>query len=212
MSSSESTVRPARRPSWALVPRLVPIVVLGALVLPACTADYAQQGDATVLLIMQDLNGGAPMDSDVRISNGGICPDGVQMTLATREKNPNTSLGPIGDVYLERYEVEYIRSDGRATEGVDVPYRISGNLSQRVALGGSASITIEVVRRQAKVEPPLAALAGGGGPLVITMFAQVTVHGRTTSGQSTNGAVGRVQVDFADFGDTNTQCPVLGGQ
>jgi hypothetical protein len=212
MSSSESTVHPARRPLRCPVRGLLPLAVLGALALPACTADYATDGEAPVLLIMQDLNGGAPMDSDVRISNGGICPDGVQMTLSTREKNPNSSLGPIGDVYLERYEVQYIRSDGRATEGVDVPYRISGNLAARVAIGASSSITIEVVRRQAKVEPPLSSLAGGGGPLVVTMFAQVTVHGRTTAGQETNAAVGRVHIDFADFGDTNTSCPVLGGQ
>ena len=91
-----------------------------------------------------------------------------------------------------------------------MPYRISGNMTASVALGGSATVTIEVVRRQAKVEPPLSSLAGGGGPFVLTMFAQVTVHGRTISGQTTNAAVGRVQIDFADFGDTQTSCPTLG--
>jgi hypothetical protein len=66
------------------------------------------------------------------------------------------------------------------------------------------------VRRQAKVELPLSSLAGGGGPFVITMFAEVTVHGRTLAGQETNAATGRVQIDFADFGDTNTSCPTIG--
>jgi hypothetical protein len=208
MSSSESKVRPAAR-SWRLA-RLVPLVTLGALVLPACTADYATQGEAPVLLIMTDLNSGLPMDSDVRISTGGICPDGVTMTLTTQGKNPNVTQGPLGDVYLERYEVQYFRSDGRANEGVDVPFRISGNMTARVAFGSTTSATIEVVRRQAKTEPPLSSLVGGGGPLVITMFAQVTVHGRTTSGQVTNAAVGRVHIDFADFGDKVTDCPILG--
>jgi hypothetical protein len=92
-----------------------------------------------------------------------------------------------------------------------VPYRISGNMTAFLEAGGSTTVTIEVVRRQAKVEPPLSSLAGGGGPFVLTMFAQVTVHGRTISGQTTNAAVGRVQVDFADFGDTLTTCPGIGG-
>jgi len=210
MSSSESTIHPARRPSRPLVRRLLPLAVLGALVLPACTADYATDGEAPVLLIMQDVNGGVPMDSDVRLdASGSICPDGTQITLALQGKNPNITLSTIADVYLERYEVSYIRSDGRATEGVDVPYTISGNLSARVASGGATSLTIEVVRRQAKVELPLSSLARSGGPLIITMFAQITVHGRTLAGQATNAATGRVQIDFADFGDSNTSCPTL---
>jgi hypothetical protein len=209
MSSPESTIRPAT-PSRALVRRLAPFAVLAALALPACTADYAQDGEAPVLLIMQSVNDGLPMDSDVRISNGGICPDGVSLTLAAQGKNPNVTLGAIQNVYAERYEVEYFRSDGRGTEGVDVPYRISGNMSALVASTGTTSVTIEVVRRQAKVEPPLSNLTGGGGPLVVTMFAQITVHGRTAAGQATNAAVGRVHIDFADFGDNQTTCPTLG--
>jgi hypothetical protein len=150
------------------------------------------------------------MDSDVRISTGSICPDGVELTLATQGKNPNVTLGAIGDVYAERYEVQYFRSDGRGTEGVDVPFRISGAMSARVATNGSTTTTIEVVRRQAKYEAPLSTLVGGQGPLVITMFAEITVHGRTTAGQATNAAKGRVHIDFADFGDDDTSCPTLG--
>jgi hypothetical protein len=213
MSSSESTVHPATRLSRGLLARLVPLVAFGALILPGCTADYATQGDATVLLSMDGVNGGLPMDSDVRISNGGICPDGVSITLSSRDKNPisGADTGRLGDIFLERYEVQYFRSDGRATEGVDVPYRISGNMAARIENQTAATVTIELVRRQAKVEPPLSSLAGGGGPFVLTMFAQVTVHGRTISGQTTNAAVGRVQVDFADFRDTLTTCPEIGG-
>src|SRR5262245_21397533 len=208
MSSSESTIRPPRRRSRAL-PRRVPLAVLGGLVLSACTADYATQGAAPVLLVMQNINNALPMDSDVRISNGGVCPDGVALTVSVHGKNPNVTLGEVGNVYLERYEVQYFRSDGRGTEGVDVPYRISGNMSTRVVVGGTVTTTIEVVRRQAKVEPPLSSLAGTGGPFVLTMFAEITVHGRTLAGQVTNPATGRVQIDFADFGDQRTACPPI---
>jgi hypothetical protein len=204
MSSSESTIRPAG-PSRALVRRLAPFAVLAALVLPACTADYAKDGEAPVLLVMRSVNGGAPFDSDVRISSGSVCPDSVSVTLDALGKNPNIPLSNASDVVLERYEVRYFRSDGRATEGVDVPYSISGNTTAILVGGADVSVRIEVVRRQAKVEPPLSSLAENG--FLITMFAEITVHGRTTAGQTTNAAVGRVQIDFADFGDSDTSCP-----
>ncbi len=192
--------------------KLIPTVGLGALIAFGCTSDYGKDGNATVTLIVRDINGGVPMDSDVRISTGSICPDGVTLTLNAVPKNFHaTGQDTFGDIYVERYEVQYYRSDGRANQGVDVPYTISGNLTARVPLNGTADFSIEVVRRQAKVEPPLSQLVGGGGPAVVTMFAQVTFQGRTLGGQSTNAATGRLQIDFADFNDDKTTCPVVGG-
>jgi hypothetical protein len=89
---------------------------------------------------------------------------------------------------------------------VDVPYAISGNIAVEVISGAAVTIPIEVVRRQAKVEPPLLILAGGnGGGAVLTVFAEITLHAVTTIGQ-TMTATGRVQIDFADFGDKLTAC------
>jgi len=39
------------------------------------------------------------------------------------------------------------------------------------------------------------------------MLAEVTLHARSTIQQSLNTATARVQIDFADFGDTLTACP-----
>jgi hypothetical protein len=39
------------------------------------------------------------------------------------------------------------------------------------------------------------------------MFAEVTLHARSTVQQTTNAATARVQIDFADFVDTLTTCP-----
>ena len=39
-------------------------------------------------------------------------------------------------------------------------------------------------------------------------FAEITVWGRTTTGQTTNSNTARVQIDFADFGDVLTTCPI----
>jgi hypothetical protein len=103
-------------------------------------------------------------------------------------------------VFMERYEIRYVRSDGRNTEGVDVPFRITGGMNGVIdaQVSGSTDFAIEVVRRQAKLEPPLRNLVGGGGAIVVTMFAEITVYGRTTPGQVVQ-ASSRVQIDFGDF-------------
>ena len=192
------------------------LLVLGTLAASGCTPDWAKQGDSPMLLLITGLGEGVPVQSDVRISTGGICPDFVAVRVENHHKNPLAAQSPSGfrgDIVLERYDVRYYRSDGRATEGVDVPFAISGNVSHEIQEGSSAVLNLEVVRRQAKLEPPLRNLAsvqgaGGGGALVVTMFAEITLHARSTINQTTNSATGRVQIDFADFGDTLTACPV----
>jgi len=119
----------------------------------------------------------------------------------------NTDASFRADIVIERYGVRYFRSDGRNTEGVDVPYAISGNVAQEVQAGSSATLSLEVVRRQAKLEPPLKNLIDFGGGQVVTMFAEVTIHARSTVNQTTNAATARLQIDFADFADTLTACP-----
>lgn len=158
---------------------------------------------------MTTINGGGPLSSDVAISNGGICPDIVLLRLENHFKNPGIiNTGFRHDFTVERYEVRYFRSDGRNTEGVDVPYTITGNVAQEVIEESSVNMPLEVVRRQAKLEPPLRNLvSGAGGALIVTMFAEITLHARTTTGQITNPVSGRMQIDFANFGDTLTACP-----
>jgi hypothetical protein len=133
----------------------------------------------------------------------------VNVSVSNRAKNPNQSVPQFAMfVNIERYEVRYYRSDGRNTEGVDVPHRISGNITTglNAETSGGLDVPIEVVRAQAKLEPPLANLRGvttdalGGSALIITCFAEVTLHGRTLAGQVVT-ASGRLQIDFADFPD-----------
>jgi len=181
---------------------------LGALALVGCTPDWAKNGDAPVVLLMTGINDGAPLTSDVRISSGAVCPDSVRLRLENPFKNPRvTATGFRHDFTVERYEVRYFRYDGRNTEGVDVPYRISGNVAQEVIEEQTATLNLEVVRRQAKLEPPLVNLKNSGGPIIVTMFADITLHARTTTGQTTNPVSARLQIDFADFADAATACP-----
>jgi len=184
------------------------VVVLGALAASGCVPDWAKQGESPNILLMTAINGGTPITSDVRISNGTVCPDFATLRVENHQKNPlNTDASFRGDIVLERYDVRYIRSDGLSTEGVDVPFRITGNVAQEIQAANSATLNLEIVRRQAKLEAPLKNLIALGGGQVVTMFAEVTVHARSTVQQTTNAATARVQIDFADFVDTLTACP-----
>jgi hypothetical protein len=184
------------------------MALVSALALAGCTADYVKSGNAPVKLVITGFSL-AVLDSDVEISNGGVCPDEVSLAVANRPKNPNVTVGStVQDVVVNRYEVSYSRSDGRATQGVDVPYSISGTLAVTVpaASSGTTSMFIEVVRRQAKLEPPMIELVPSGQALIVTMFAKVTLYGTTLAGENVTASA-TLQVDMANFGDTDTTCP-----
>jgi hypothetical protein len=124
----------------------------------------------------------------------------VTMTAAMRDvTNPN---GPSSNNALtfNRYRVVYVRSDGRNTPGVDVPYAFDGAVTFTVAPGDEASIPFELVRIQAKYEAPLAQLTTGGSPLTISTIAQVTFYGHDQTGREVQ-ATGNIGVNFANWGD-----------
>jgi len=185
-------------------------VALGGLTLYGCGIgpDYVTNGEANYVLLMTGINQGVPLRSDVRPA----CPDSVALRLENHSKNPAVAdtAGFRGDMVVERYEVRYFRSDGRSTQGVHVPYTITGNVAQEVRSSQAETLSLEVVRAQAKLEPPLSNLARTGGqvdvvgaPGVITMFAEVTLHARMTTGQTTNSVSARLQIDFGDYGSFN---------
>jgi len=185
--------------------------LLGGLVAAAtglgsygCTPDAFTQDNSPVTLFIVAINGGAPLQSDVQdgaFPENTVSADTVNIALANRSKNTAVPTPNIPNaLFVERYDIKYIRSDGRAVEGIDVPHAISGAVTfgLDVADSGTVDMPIEVVRAQAKLEPPLRNLAGGGGALVLSVFAEITVHARTPAGQVTT-ATGRFQIDFADF-------------
>jgi hypothetical protein len=102
-------------------------------------------------------------------------------------------------ITVTRYHVQYLRSDGRMTPGVDVPYPFDGGLTVTVTdSGASASFTL--VRVQAKGEAPLKALANGGGANTISTIAEVTFYGADQAGHTVS-VTGRINVTFSDWGD-----------
>ncbi len=183
------------------------VLLAGVLAMAGCSAGHTTGNTATVILIVAGVNGGVPLASDVR-TGGNVVSDSVQLAIAIRFKNPNIATIPQipSAVIVDRYEVKYRRSDGRGVEGQDVPYSITGNLTAAfdVKDSGTDPLTIEVVRAQAKLEPPLRNLSSVtgtslGGAFVVTMFADITLHGHTISGQNVTGT-GTLQIDFADYG------------
>jgi hypothetical protein len=177
--------------------------VTAALALGGCSAAYVEGDTASVLLLIESIAEGTPLLSDVRGDSGEIVNCQVELTLTARAKNP---IGPVGiaeDVRVQGYRVAYRRSDGRGAQGVDVPYTISGNTTTLVTAGtGSTDLSVDLVRHQAKLEPPLSNIVG---LQVVTMFADITVFGQTVSGKAVS-ASGSTQVTFADYASGTSTC------
>ena len=131
------------------------VAVAAALAMAGCSADYVENNEAPVLLVITAINQGAQLDSDVRNGEDStfVCENEVDVEMTVQNKNPNGPTAPASTVQLDSYEVRYTRSDGRGTEGVDVPYRITGTLAASVGVGDELTIPLEVVRRQAKTRP-----------------------------------------------------------
>lgn len=117
-------------------------------------------------------------------------------------KDPGTAATPLEPtqsqfITLNRYTVRFTRTDGRNTQGVDVPYGFEGAATGTVA-GDGGSISFELVRHTAKKEAPLLALQSS--PVTISTIAEVTFYGRDQNGREVS-VVGRISVDFGNFGD-----------
>lgn len=179
----------------------LPVVV--AATFGACAPDYVTNNQTDVTFIIAAINGGAPLSSDVV----PVAADVVNVAVAVRSKNPNVTVPQIPlHVLINQYSVRYFRSDGRNVEGVDVPFSITGALADEedAKTSGTSDIAIEVVRAQAKMEPPLSNLSGGGGAIVFTCFAEITLYGQNITGKQVT-ATGTMQIDFADFAGTTGQ-------
>jgi len=182
-------------------------VAVVALALGACVPDFAERGDAPVLLVVTQVEataggegtGGAFLGSDVRDTKGGEFNDSVAVTLENVPKNGRgVDPGRFNDAIIESFEVKYFRTDGRNVEGVDVPYRITGGVTAFIPSGGTGEVAFTVVRHTAKEEPPLTQLADFGGSKLLTVTAQITLYGHTTGGKAVS-ATANLQITFGNF-------------
>lgn len=205
------------RSNW--VGRLTGLAMLAALLGPSTSCTTQQNtGTSPAYLIINSLLAASGADpdqlsgdlaSDV-LTNGGIFADPGTVLMELALKDPGSSNTPskptsMNFITVTRYRVEYIRSDGRNTPGVDVPFPFESALTFNVNEedGGGGSFTI--VRVQAKMEAPLMALRQpnglpAGGAVAISTIARVTFYGTDQAGRAVS-VTGQIGVNFADWAD-----------
>lgn len=191
---------------------LTAALLAGAVVpLTSCTATQTDGVSSAYLIIdqLRAASGANPeelegvLSSDV-VTNGGVIEDAGVVTFRLAMKDPGTIANPptpstTNFITVNRYRVEFFRTDGRNVPGVDVPFPFDGAFTATVgATPTTAPFTL--VRVQAKLEAPLKALANGGGAIVISTLAEVTFFGVDQAGREVI-VKGRIGVDFADWAD-----------
>jgi hypothetical protein len=184
----------------------VAALALAGLTLAGCTPE-----PETIIVIESlsavDVEGEPTGDlfSDVCEGSPSSCVvtnDNALVAMSARAENPYTDISRFGDIVLDRYRVTYVRADGRNTPGLDVPHAFDGAISFRVPVGDPpASKQFMVVRHQAKLEPPLRDLAGGGGAIVISVIAQIDFYGRQLVTDRAVTTRASLNITFADFGE-----------
>jgi hypothetical protein len=186
-----------------------------------CGGDLLRTGRGPLMLVVDNMAatpggggaGGGFLLSDVQrledetvngvtVQRATIFNDSVTASIRTIEKNPTAQAvaTTLNAITLTRYRVVFRRTDGRNTPGVDVPYGFDGGLGITIGAGSTAEVAIELVRHQAKLEPPLKNLAGFGGQGFISTIAEITFYGRDQNGNEAS-VMGRIDVQFGDFAD-----------
>lgn len=152
-----------------------------------------------VVTLVQQQSGGQTVTVPTTYNDLG------RVILRAALKDPGSTVAPtqpstLNSITLTRYRVTYIRSDGRNTPGVDVPYPFDGAMTLTVSGTAQSTGVFEVVRVQSKLEAPLRALRSGGGAIAINTLAEVTFYGRDQAGNDVQVS-GMLQVNFADWAD-----------
>ena len=185
---------------------IVRLAVFAVAVAAAGCTDSVRQGTGSSFLIVNNLQnaaGGNTLQSDVVNVAGGsesITSDSARVALSLGLKDPGRNTAPTQNlsITVDRYNVRYIRADGRNTPGVDVPYPFDGSVTMTVT-GGETSADFTIVRHVAKAEAPLRALRTS--PVVISTIAEVTFYGRDLTGHEVS-VTARMSVDFGNFADS----------
>jgi hypothetical protein len=200
------------------------VILSTAVSFASCASEFTRTGDSPTLIVIDAILGakgsdpttfGTPLFSDVQtlvetqvngqsVRTAVVYNDLGQVRMRAILKNPSTPTGPssLNSVTITRYHVEFRRSDGRNTPGVDVPYGFDGATTFTVSGESPATFAFDVVRNQAKLEPPLRTMAGAGGTIFLSTFAEITFYGRDQAGNEIQ-ASGTLAVNFGDWADGN---------
>jgi hypothetical protein len=212
--------------SGTFIGRAAEMALIGLVAFAAASCgEVARTGQSPAFLIIDSLTGASGADpgafdtvleSDVQVLvtqtvNGQqvqvptVFTDPGRVTLRLGLRNPGTPSNPtspseLNAITISRYRVAYRRSDGRNTPGVDVPYGFDGAVTVTISGNSAVQVGFDLVRVQAKLEPPLKNLAAGGAQNVISTIAEVTFFGRDQAGNEVL-VTGSIGVNFSDWGD-----------
>ncbi|HEX4347620.1 MAG TPA: hypothetical protein VHZ73_08615 [Vicinamibacterales bacterium] len=194
------------------------LALVAAVAVSSSCGSAVRQGRSPMNLIVQSMAGGVSaatasgiFESDVvtnvttpaPCSPSTPCPtvisDSGIVTLATAPKDVTSPSAPTANnaVTITQYHVEYTRSDGRNTQGVDIPYAFDGAMSGTIQPGSNQSFVFELVRTVAKEEAPLIQLTSSSS--VLSMVANVTFYGHDEAGNDLN-VTGSITIEFGNFG------------
>jgi len=182
-----------------------------AFALISCNPIENETTSASMLIVVtiigESVNGdkGNYLESDVLYEDETkgittIYADPALATLRASLLDPNSITGPshLNSIIIERYRVSYSRSDGRNTEGVDVPYAHEGVLSALLDIGTTHDVSFTIVRAAAKAEPPLVDLHVGRDAGVLTCLAKVEFFAKDQVGRAVK-ATGYLTIHFANY-------------
>ncbi len=162
----------------------------------------------SMLVIMsmtgQDLEGNTAnfLQSDVLTSVSSVTADQAIVALKAQMLNPDpiTGSSQYNSIMVTHYVVSYFRSDGKNTEGVDIPYSFEGYLSTLVEIDSIEELSFVLVREVAKLEPPLINLHEGRSDGVLQLRARVDFYGHDMANKTVS-TTGYLSIYFANYVD-----------
>ena len=179
--------------------------------------EFTREGRSPVIMVIDaiEVENGGTLLSDVLqfVTNPAPCSvqtpcpvvfndmADVRLHLILKDPGPPgviASPSDLNSVTVNRYRVEYRRTDGRSTQGVDVPYAFDSAATFTVPAEGTGGTGFEIVRHSAKEEAPLMALASNGD--IIATIATITFYGRDQAGNDISASA-NVGINFGNFAD-----------
>jgi hypothetical protein len=180
------------------------LLVVALIALSSACGEFTREGRSPVVMVVDSLevNDQGTLLSDV-LTNGSTLNDmaEIQMRLVLKDPGaPGITVNPslLNSVTITRYRVEYRRTDGRSTQGVDVPYAFDSAATFNIPSDGTGGTVFQIVRHSAKEEAPLKALSSNFD--IISTIAYVTFYGRDQAGNDVS-ATATIGIDFGDFAD-----------
>jgi hypothetical protein len=187
------------------------VLIIAALFLASCVAKEDDSTAASFLVINSltgnDLTGTAgstTVFSDVLTTSGSIINDNGVATVTATLFDPATVDKPTAyqNIVVDEIDIEFMRTDGKNVEGVDVPYRFTQPINIVAEVATEAEIPFVLIRHVAKLETPLLELRDWvNQEKILQLVAKVTLQGKDVAGHRISPVSGYLSVWCSNFAD-----------